>query len=556
MCFGAVLLLGYLGYRSYRTWKQKHLIRMARQFAAASDLRNAQLSLSELLQANPLDVEASRLMAELTPADQLSAKLSWRKRVVALDPQSSKDRLALADLAVRMHELPAAAAALQGIPEADQNTADYHDVAGSWHAAANQLSAAEADFRAAMRLDPGNPARELSLAVLRLHDTNEAAMVEARSTLSQLSSNPTNSTLRGQALRELAIDAIHHHQKEASLDFVGRLLQETNALFTDRLLRLEALWETQDAGFKQELASLQVEARTDPAKIEEIMMWQLGKIPPDQSLSWLRSLPAVTQTNQPVAQLEAECLLALQDWTGLDACAEKCNWGGLEPVRHAFRARALRGEDLAAAAEGEWKQALLAAHGQQSMQVMLLRLTAQWSWLSEGEEILRTIVSEHPDAEWARKALGQSLFASGQTRSLMQLCSQQSSRDPSDLVAKNTLAITALLLNAQEMRPAQIALELYQKSPTNASFAATYAISLYLQGKKTEACQVLERLDPQQLESAPVAPCYGLLLEASGDGRKAKKYLDLASKLQMLPEERKLIESARRSLDRGETPKS
>jgi predicted Zn-dependent protease len=139
---------------------------------------------------------------------------------------------------------------------------------------------------------------------------------------------------------------------------------------------------------------------------------------------------------------------------------------------------------------------------------------------------------------------------------LMQLYSQQTTRDPSDLVAKNTVAITALLLDAQEMRPEQIALELYRDHPTNSSFVATYAFSLYRQGKTNEARQVLERLDPQQLESAAVAPCYGLLLEASGNGTKAKKYLDLASKLQMLPEERKLIEGARRSLDQGERPKS
>jgi predicted Zn-dependent protease len=556
MCFGAVLLLGYLGFRSYRTWKQKHLIRMARQFAAASDLRSAQLSLSELLQANPANVEASRLMAEFAPADQLPTIFMWRKRVVDLDPQSSKDRLALAELAVKMGDLPAAADALKGIQAADKNTADYHDVAGSWHAAANQLHAAEADFREAIRLDPGNPARELSLAVLCLHDTNAVGMTEARTTLSRLSANLTNSTLRGQALRELAIDAVHHNQKEASLDFTGRLLQETNALFSDRLLRLEALWETQDPRFKQELASLQVKAQTDSANIEEMMMWQLGKIPPDESLSWLQTLPESTQTNRPVAQLEAECFVALQDWTGLEACVEKGNWGELEPVRHAFKARALRGQGLDTATRGEWKQAMLAANGQESMQVMLLRLTAQWTWLSEGEEILRTIVSEHPDAEWARRALGEALFASGQTRSLMQLYSQQATRDPSDLAAKNTVAITALLLDAQEMRPEEIALELYRDFPTNSSFAATYAFSLYRQGKNSEARQVLERLDPQQLESAPVAPCYGLLLVANGNRTKAKKYLDLASKLQMLPEERKLIDSAKSDLDQAATPKS
>jgi predicted Zn-dependent protease len=556
LCFTALLLVGYSGYRSYETWKQNHLMSMARQFAAESDLRNAQLSLSELLHVNPQNVEASRLMADLVETDQSPAALSWWKRVVELDPHSSNDRLALAAIAVKMHDLTSASNALAGIQEADKNTAAYHKIAGGLDAAANQLAAAEAHFLAAIRLEPQNPAPELSLAVLRLHDTNAAAMVEARNTLSRLGSNPSNSTLRCQAIRELTIDAIHHHQRDASLALSKRLVQETNSLFTDRLLRLEAMWETRNEGFKMEQASLQQEAQSDPAKIEELIMWQLGKVPPGESLAWLRSLPMTTQTNQPVAQLKAECCVALQDWLGLQACVEKGDWGELESVRHAFKTRALRGQGLSNAAEGEWRQAVQAANGQEASLGMLMRLAAQWNWVSEGEDILWTIVNGHPNEEWARQALARALFASGQTRSLMQLYSQQATRVPSDLAAKNNVAMTALLLDEQELKPHQIALELYHESPTNSSFATTYAFSLYQQGKKTEALEVLDLLDPRELETALVAPFYGILLEATGNRMKARRYLDLASKFQILPEERKLIDSAKKDLDQTGTPKS
>jgi hypothetical protein len=46
------------------------------------------------------------------------------------------------------------------------------------------------------------------------------------------------------------------------------------------------------------------------------------------------------------------------------------------------------------------------------------------------------------------------------------------------------------------------------------------------------------------------------VLEATGNRLKAKKYLDLALKAPMLPEERKLVESAQRKLDLNEPPKS
>jgi tetratricopeptide (TPR) repeat protein len=556
LCVTALLLLGYSGYRSYRIWKQNHLMSMARHFAAESDLPNARLSLLELLRVNSRNIEASRLMADLAETDQSPVALSWRKRVVELNPHSSNDRLAFAAIAIKLRDLTSAANALAGIPEADKHTAAYHNIAGSLEAAANRFAAAEAHFLEAVQLEPQNHAPELSLAVLRLHDTNAAGMAEARNTLSRLGSNPTNSTLRCQAIRELTIDAIHHHQKDASLALSKRLAQETNSLFTDRLLRLEALWETRNEGFKMEQTSLQREAQSDPAKIQELIMWQLGKIPPGESLAWLRSLPMSTQTNHLVAQLKAECCVALQDWPGLQACVEKGDWGELESVRHAFETRALRGQGLNDAAEGEWRQAVQAANGQVASLVMLMRLAAQWNWVSEGEDILWTIVNGHPNEQWARQALARALFASGQTRSLMQLYSQQATRFPSDLVAKNNVAMTALLLNAQELKPHQLALELYHEAPTNSSFAATYAFSLYQQGKKTEALKVLDRLDPREIETATVAPCYGILLEATGNRLKAKRYLDLASKFQMLPEERKLIDSAKRDLDHAGTPKS
>ena len=123
-------------------------------------------------------------------------------------------------------------------------------------------------------------------------------------------------------------------------------------------------------------------------------------------------------------------------------------------------------------------------------------------------------------------------------------------------MAKNNVAMTALLLDAQELKPHQIALELYHESPTNATFAATYAFSLYRQGMKAEAVKVLDRLEPRQLETVSVAPWYGILLEANGNRATAKRYLEAALKARMLPEEQKLVDSAVSNLAQTGAPKS
>ena len=78
--------------------------------------------------------------------------------------------------------------------------------------------------------------------------------------------------------------------------------------------------------------------------------------------------------------------------------------------------------------------------------------------------------------------------------------------------------------------------------------ASTYAFSLYLQGRAAEGLKVLEKLTAQQLENPGIAAYYGLLLSASGEKSKARKYLDLAILTNLLPEEKALVQEALKGL--------
>jgi Flp pilus assembly protein TadD len=271
----------------------------------------------------------------------------------------------------------------------------------------------------------------------------------------------------------------------------------------------------------------------------------MTRIGPAETLAWLRSLPRNMQTNQPVALLAAECYTILRDWRGLQNSLKQQDWAELGFVRHAFQTRALRGQDLPDAAKAEWDMALKTANGQKASLVMLLRLAAQWGWQSEGEDILWTIVNQYPGEKWAFVSLNQALFVDGRTRSLMMLYSQQLKRSPSDLSVKNNLAMTALLLDAQELKPHELAREVYEKAPTNADYVSTYAFSLHTQKKDTEALKVIEQLKPRDLENPSIAGYYGLILKATGNRAKAKPYLEWAFKSPLLPEERKLFEKAK-----------
>jgi Flp pilus assembly protein TadD len=176
---------------------------------------------------------------------------------------------------------------------------------------------------------------------------------------------------------------------------------------------------------------------------------------------------------------------------------------------------------------------------------MLLRLAAAWNWVTETEDLLWTIIHKFPAEKWAVVALSRNLLWEGQTRALMALYGEQTKMNPSDLSARNNLTMTALLLDARELRPHDLAREIFRKAPTNPAYASTYAYSLHLQRRSAQALRVFDRLKPDQLEQASVALYYAIVLQTTGNGERARKYLDIAAGIKLLPEERKLLIQAR-----------
>ena len=72
---------------------------------------------------------------------------------------------------------------------------------------------------------------------------------------------------------------------------------------------------------------------------------------------------------------------------------------------------------------------------------------------------------------------------------------------------------------------------------------STYAYSLHLQGRSREGLAALEKLKADDLERPSVA-LYGLLLNVNNETNRAEKYLALASKANLLPEEKILLAGA------------
>jgi hypothetical protein len=547
-CCTAFLLVAYVGYRGYKVWKREHLISMARGFIAKSDEPNALLSLRQVLSSNPRNLEATRLMADLATKTRSSSALQWRNRAVELNPNSAQDRLALAQTALMFNEFATATNALLAIADADRNTADYHNAAGTAAVGLRQLDEAERHFSQAARLAPTDPVSLANLQVVRIHGTNIAVVEQARSALQGIAASTTNSQVRCQALRQLIRDAARFTQTNAALSLSEELLRETNSGFADRLVRLNALRWAQPNEFKIALSKVQEHAATDPVEAFELGSWQNTILSdPAGTLTWINSLSTNVQSNLNIAILCADSYTMLADWHGLQSAIQGQNWHEMDFMRHALMSLALRRQNLSASAKTEWEQAAKSANSQMATLAPLLRFATQWKWEDEAEQLLWVIVDRYPKETWAAKTLTQVLFATGRTRPLMMLFSQELKSAPSNLDIKNNLATIALLLEANELKPHDLARAVYQSAPTNASYVSTYAFSLYLQKRPSEALKVIEQLTPQQLEKPSISGYYGLILRASGNVSKAKPYLDAATdpKTILLPEERKLFDQAK-----------
>lgn len=539
-----LLLLAYAAYRGFEVWKQNHFLALAKQFGAKGDFQNEFLSLEQALHANPRNIEACRMAANLAEVERSRTALLWRKKVLELDPSSLNDRLALAQTALFAQDIGTATSALAGVNEAGKKNAGYWNVAGQLALALNQPTDAESDFAEAARLDPSNPAPLLSLSVVQLHRTNSLDMAEARITLKRISLNSTNIVIRNQAKRELIMDALRFKDYASAVPLARELAQQTNAVFSDKLLWLDTLKASQNSDYNSGLAACEREAARDPAQIHQLTLWLLERGLTDQALGWLRGLPPNVQTNQPTAEWVARCEALAQDWTGLQKSAAKQDWGNQEPVRHAYLSRALREQGLYGASKAEWDIALKSANNRDLDLKQLFLLAAGWRWPDETLQILWSIVNSYPQDKWAVPELTAELYVAGRTRPLMQLFSIECNRNPDDLDAKNNLAMTAMLLRANEMKPYDLAREVHDKAPTNSFYTCTYAFSLYLQGKDADALKLMQQLDSKALKDNSTDGYYGLILKATGNRVEANTYLKRSTTGRLLPEEQTLFQDA------------
>jgi hypothetical protein len=290
---------------------------------------------------------------------------------------------------------------------------------------------------------------------------------------------------------------------------------------------------------------MKAEAAKTPEKVPTLSSWLAAHELLTDAIAWLTNLDEKAQAQLPVRMAIADAYSDHGDWQKLETLLREQNWGEVDFIRLAQLTRAAREQKQDIAKQVNWQAAVRAAGGQIKPLTLLARLATSWKMEAEREDLLWVIARRFPAERWALQTLSDLYMAEGNTRGLQKVYATIVDANPDDLPAQNNLASVSLLLNSQVSQAFEFARAAHTKYPRNSAFASTYAYALHRQNRTAEGLKVLETLSPQQLEIPSIACYYGVILAASGEPAKAKKYLDLAAAANLLPEENDLVKSAR-----------
>lgn len=542
-----IVALSWGGHRFYVRWQEHKLMRQAHLALDKDDLRWAALAAQRAYAVDPSSADACRTLAAIAEKQNSVEALDWRRRVIALLPDSLEDRVALAEAALRFRQPKIAEQALAKVPAAQQNDARYQTSAAHLALTQKDLPAAQKHFEAAARLAPNDPRRQLELAEFRLRSPESAQREAGRKLALQLKENPA---VRLEALRILLNAAIQSRDDSGSAELARELEALPAATLDDRLLALGILRALSDPAFTAGLSRLENESLQSAEKAVKLAHWLNGHGLALLAIHWSKRLPPEIRETVPFRFALADSYVRLRDWSELKKMLERGNWDRGEPVRRALLSKAARetGDDIGF--QKNWVLAVAKAENDADRLDLLQKVAFQWKWPDQAVGVLWRL-AEIPSAQ--RDAL-QELYryyaGERDTTGLYRTLSRLIAVMPEDDAVRNNFAQISLLLRAETFRARGIARELHEAHGQEAAYASTYAFALYQSGDLKGALKIMGELTSEQLHDPPVAAYYGLLLAAAGQADRATEFLDLAGQAKLLPEEEELVRRARLSLAR------
>lgn len=542
--------MGWVAYKQglprYRRFIEKQYSRQAREFMVKRDFARAYLRARQSLAINTKNPDATQIIADLSDMSDSPYAIYWRQRVELLAPTVT-NQFALASTALKFEQFPYSTTVktLDEITPENRSTVTYHLIAGALAVKLDNLNEAEQNYAAAVKLQPDDPASRMSLAVVQLQSQNPRIIADARTTLEALG---TEGKLGLLPLRSLVAESMLRQDFDRAERLSSVLLTNTQASFDDRMLHLAILHAAHRTYFQAFLNDTEQRASQNPIYIGELATWlnQFGYA--TEALAWLQGLPDPVRREELVPLALADSYTSLKRWNDLESYLENEHWPGMEYIRIAMLAFAIRNESENVDYDTAWQRAVGLASKSPASLNLLAQLAASWGWKAEAEQVLWQAVDNFPNQDWPLVQLNDFYTAQRDTKNMRRIFQIELQRHPADKFAKNNYAMLSLLLGEDTWTAHQYAAELHASAPDNPTFTSTYAFSLYLQGKTKQGIAVLRSLKPEDLSRPGTAAYYGVLLAADGQIQAAKDCFARSADAFLLPEEMALVRSAKKAL--------
>jgi cytochrome c-type biogenesis protein CcmH/NrfG len=545
---GLILLVsvgGAVGYRQFRAWQQRRLVAEANALVTQGDYRRASLDARRLMQINPENAEACRIMARIAEKSGSRTALDWRRRVMDLGVATPNDLILLARAAVRFDDRSTADVAMSKLPASAKTTAEYHALLADIAFAQRDGVEMERQLSEAARLEPSNTDYAMRLAALRLGANDPSLRAEGKKILVEMQKDPL---LRREATRFLAEDALRLNMTLGALELARQLDSFPDKTYADRILLLSALDAAKDNGFNAFLEEMKTTSADDPERAAALVAWLTMHKRAPEAIAWSTQLPPGIISQKLVQISLSDAFVSANDWKGLQRLVNSGNWGTVDFLRNALHARALRELGNQEDSAVQWNEAMKKVAADPRQVVGLAETVEKWGWRTEAIDLLWLAAKDPVRADDALRALYAYFAKNDDTENLYRVLLHESELHPDDSNVQNNFAQISLLLNLNTDRGQKAAREVYQKDPKNPAYVSTYAFALHVQGDTRKALKTLETLPDEQLHKPEIAAYYGIMLAAVGDAARAGQFLDLGEKAKLLPQEKALVEKARRSL--------
>lgn len=534
------------GSRKYNEYQERHLLQQAREFEAKGDYRSAIVSIRRILQLNPNNYEAVRMIAYQADRFNSPVALQWMRRLVDLAPDNQTNVLMWAKSALRQGEFMIADQVLSRIPEKQRQTLEFHRVAGMLAIQLKYYPAAEYHFAKAAKLSPDSKQDNLNLASIRLLSSKPELVQNSVAALEQFMSDPDLNLEAGRSLLS------YYQQKNDQpklIDLSRRVYQMPRARFSDYLLHIQILHNAENKQFTVELNRAKTLALQKKESVSEMMAWMNARDLAKEAYEWSKSFPNELKKEPVIMLVVAENLTILKKWPELQTLTAKSDWQELDFFRLAFLARSQKEQDAWSQARSSWRQALTQVGMDPQNRTLLAKMVQSWGWNLEAEEIWLSLSRGQQGQLGALRALHKIYLSNGDSRRLLKTTEQIMQLVPEDPIIRNNFASLSMLLGQNRVKAHEVAKANYVNSPKDFAAIATYALSLRDEGKLKEAIDLMEQLPAQAKKNPTIAAYLGIFLAEAGQKKAAKPYLDLGITAQgLLPEERDLLNSAIRKL--------